>query len=114
NRKSVIEGSNRDRFSQALRAACRACIRLESDDKLRGTVCFNGRGIQLFVNDRMLAPNKTHVAEAVRTELREFFADAFGSSEFEMRSQSDPRRFFGAEITATKPLDLGDLLERLN
>src|SRR5262245_12314618 len=89
NRKSVIEGSNRDRFSQALRAACRACIRLESDDKLRGTVCFNGRGIQLFVNDRMLAPNKTHVAEAVRTELREFFADALGSSEFEMRFQSD-------------------------
>jgi len=114
NRKSVVEGSNRDRFSQALRAACRACLTLESEERLRGNVCFDGRGIQLFVNDRMLAPNKAHVAEAVRTELRDFFADAFGSSEFEMKFESDPRRLFGAEVTAAKPLELGNLLHRLN
>ena len=114
NRKAVVEGSNRNRFSQALRAACRACQKLESDEKLGGTVCFDGRGIQLFVNDRILAPNRAHLAEAVGTELREFFADALGSSEFEMRFERDPRRLFGAEVTAAKPLELGDLLERLN
>jgi hypothetical protein len=41
NRKATLEGSNRDRFSQALRAALQACLRMEADEKLGGSLRFN-------------------------------------------------------------------------
>ena len=111
NRKAALGGSNRDRCSQALRAALQACRRLESEEKLAGALRFNRHDIKLFVNDRMLAPNSGRPADSVQAEFREFFSNAFG--EFEMKFESDPRRLFGVEVRSVQSLDLDRLLERL-
>jgi len=113
NRKAALEGSNRDRLSQALRAALQACRKLESDEKLGGTFRFNRRDIKLFVNDRMLAPNSGRPADSVQAEFRDFFTSAFGDGEFEMKFQSDPRSLFGVEVRSAKPLELDGVLARL-
>ena len=113
NRKAALEGSNRDRFSQALRAALQACRRLESDEKLGGALRFNRRDIKLFVNDRMLAPNSGRPADSVQAEFRDFFSSAFGDGEFEMKFESNPRSLFGVEVRAAKPLELDGVLARL-
>jgi hypothetical protein len=113
NRKAVWPGSNRDRFSQALRAALQACRRLESEEKLGGTVRFDRQGIKLSVNDRMLAPNSGRPTDAEQAEFRDFFSSAFGDSEFEMKFESDPRSLFGVEVRAVKALDLDGVLARL-
>src|SRR5262245_5008318 len=114
NRKASVEGSNRDRFSQALRAALRACQRLEADEKLSGSLRFNRQEIQLFVNDRMLAPNTGHLTDYVQAELRSFFGNVFGDGEFEMKFDSNPRSLFGVEVRAAKPLELEEVLARLS
>src|SRR4030095_1859294 len=105
NRKATLEGSNRDRFSQALRAALQACQRLEADEKLSGYLRFNRQEMKLFVHDRMLAPNTGRMADSVQAELSDFFGSAFGESEFEMKFDSRPRSLFGVEVRAAKPLD---------
>lgn len=114
NRKATLEGSNRDRFSQALRAALQACQRLESDEKLSGSIRFNRQEMKLFINDRMLAPNTGRMADSVQAELSDFFGSAFGESEFEMKFDSNPRSLFGVEVRAAKPLELDEVLARLN
>jgi hypothetical protein len=114
NRKATLEGSNRDRFSQALRAALQACQRLEADAKLNGSFRFNRQDMKLFVNDRMLAPNTAHLTDSVQEELRDFFGSAFGDSEFEMKFDSNPRSLFGVEVKASKPLELEEVLARLS
>jgi hypothetical protein len=114
NRKATLDGSNRDRFSQALRAALRACQRLEADEKLGGSLRFNGQDIKLFVNDRMLAPNTGHLTDSVQAELRSFLEGIFGDREFEMKFDSNPRSLFGVEVHAAKPLELDEVLARLS
>ena len=114
NRKATLEGSNRDRFSQALRAALRACQRLEADEKLSGSIRFNRQEMKLFVNDRMLAPNTGRLADSVQAELSDFFGSAFGENEFEMKIDSRPRSLFGVEVRAAKPLELDEVLARLS
>src|SRR6266851_10518714 len=56
NRKAALDGSNQDRLRQAARAALLACQRLESEPRLGGELRFNGQEIEIFVNDRMVAP----------------------------------------------------------
>jgi hypothetical protein len=114
NRKASVEGSNRDRFSQALRAALRACQRLEADEKLSGSLRFNRQEIKLFVNDRMLAPNTGCLTDSVQAELRSFFGSVFGDGEFEMKFDSNPRSLFGVEVRAPKPLELDEMFARLS
>ena len=114
NRKATLEGSNRDRFSQALRAALRACQRLEADEKLSGSIRFNRQEMKLFVNDRMLAPNTGRLADSVEAELSDFFGSAFGENEFEMKFDNRPRSLFGVEVRAAKPLELDEVLARLS
>jgi len=114
NRKATLEGSNRDRFSQALSAALQACQRLEADTKLNGSFRFNRQDMKLFVNDRMLAPNTADLMHSVQGELGDFFGRAFGDSQFEMKFDSNPRSLFGVEVKATKPLELDEVLARLS
>ena len=114
NRKATLQGSNRDRFSQALRAALRACQRLEADEKLSGSLRFNRQDMKLFVNDRMLAPNTERLTDSVQGELKDFFGSVVGDGEFEMKFDCNPRSLFGVEVRTTKPLELHEVLARLS
>ena len=114
NRKATLAGSNRDRFSQALRAALRACQRLEADEKLSGSLRFNGQDMKLFVNDRMLAPNSERLTDSVQGELRDFFGSIVGGGDFELKFDTNPRSLFGVEVRTAKPLELDEVLARLN
>jgi hypothetical protein len=113
NRKKAMNGNNRDRFAQALRAALKACQKLESDERLQGKLRFGGRALQLFVNDRLLAPNSDATFADSEPELRSFFGEVFGSDDFEMVREQDSRRLFGVEIKMPRPLDTGELLGRV-
>src|ERR1700681_869929 len=72
NRKAVLNGSNQDRLEQAARAALSACRRLEEEPRLGGKLRFNGREFEIFINDRLLAPNSDETRKAVNSDLRAF------------------------------------------
>ncbi|MGB6429498.1 MAG: hypothetical protein WBF06_02855, partial [Candidatus Acidiferrales bacterium] len=55
NRKAVLGGSNQNRLEQAMRAALSAFARLEAESRLEGKLRFDGREIEVFINDRLLA-----------------------------------------------------------
>jgi hypothetical protein len=68
NRKTPLEGTFQSKLAQAWRAASDACDRLEKEG-LR----FDRNQIEVFVNDRLLAPNTEETWEALRPQLEMFF-----------------------------------------
>ena len=113
NRKAELSGSNQDRFEQAARAALSACRRLEAEPRLDGQLRFNGQEIDIFINDRLLAPNNDETREAVASDLRVFSKKLFGGEEYSVSYQHDPRKLFTASLKAGKPISVTDLLQRL-
>ena len=113
NRKAVLDGSNQDRLKQAARAALTTCQRLEADPRLGGKLRFNGQEIEIFINDRLLAPNSDATREAFDSDFQIFFEKLFRGREFSMSYGSDPRKLFAVSVKAAQPFPVTDLLKNL-
>lgn len=109
NRKAALDGSNAGRFRQALAAAAGACLLLEKALAGAGGLTFSRSTFDWFINDRALAPNTPDTWAGCEPELQALIAEMFGHDEFTLTPQADPRRAFGATITAAKPFDLATL-----
>ncbi len=113
NRKAVLEGSNQDRLKQAARAALTACQRLEAEPRLEGRLRFNGQEMEVFINDRLVAPNRGATHEAVKSDFQIFFQVLFRGSQYSLSYGSDPRRLFAVSVKASQRFSVVDLLENL-
>lgn len=113
NRKAVLEGSNQNRLKQATRSALRACQRLESEPRLDGKLRFNGQEMEVFINDRLVAPNRDATREALSCEFASFFQELFGGSEYSLSYGRDPRRLFTVSVKTSQPFAVADLLKNL-
>lgn len=113
NRKAALDGSNEVRLRQATRAALVACQRLEADTRLNRKLLFNGQDVELFINDRALAPNNPDTRDAIGPDISTFADALFGVSEYELVYVSDPRKLFGALIKASEPASTRELLKNL-
>ena len=114
NRKAPLPGSNQDRLRQAVRAALTACQRLESEPALDGKFRFGGSEIELFINDRLLAPNSDFTRQAAQPDLDAFFNKLFRGNAFSLSYGSDPRRLFAVSAKAERPFQIRELLSNLS
>jgi hypothetical protein len=76
NRKAALDGTFQSRLGQAYKAALDACDRLEREPELEGRLKFDRKALEVFVNDRLLAPNTEETWQALRPELEKFFEGA--------------------------------------
>lgn len=122
NRKAVLDGTNPDRLAQAARAALAACQRLQQDTRINGKLSFNGQNIEIFINDRALAPNDSATRKALKPEFHAFAEKLFGGSEYSLSfgsdsssvaSTADPRRLFAVFLHASRTFTVEELMERL-
>ena len=113
NRKAALDGSNEDRLKQAARAALTACRRLEADARLAGKLRFGGQEIEIFINDRLLAPNTDATREAAGPELRAFARKLFRGADYSVTYESDRRKLFRAIIKPARFFSIAELLESL-
>ena len=114
NRKTAVEGGNQESLAQAARAALRACERLEGEPRLDGRFRFNGRDIEIFINDRLIAPNNTATRDAFDTDFHIFSERLFRGKEYSISYGTDPRSLFTAFVKAARPFSVADLLEALD
>jgi hypothetical protein len=114
NRKVVVNGGNQDRLQQAMRAAATVCQRLEAEPRLKGKIRFDGQQMELFVNDRLLAPHSDSTGEALRPEFDAFFEKLFRGSEYLLISTGDPRKPFGVSVKSSRTFSTADLLANLS
>jgi hypothetical protein len=114
NRKAVLEGTNQDRLVQATQAALAACRRLETEPRLDGKIRFNGREIEVLINDRLLAPNTPETRTATDSEFRTFFSTLFGDIGYAVSFPQDPRRLFSVQVRTSQVFDMAALLNNLS
>jgi hypothetical protein len=93
NRKTPLEGTFQSRLEQAHGAALAACDRLENDPAFSGTLKFDRNAIELFVNDRLLAPNNEETWQSLEPEIRNLFPG------FAVRRVGEPRDLFRVSVT---------------
>jgi len=72
NRKAAIDGTFQSRLAQAHQAALAACDRLETEMPVK----FDRQSLEVFVNDRLLAPNTEATWKSLKPELEKYFAGA--------------------------------------
>jgi hypothetical protein len=113
-RKAPLPGTNQDRLTQATRAALIAAHKLGADPRLNGNLTFNGRDIQMTINDRILAPNDESTREALTPAIQSFAAKLFGNSGYSLSFDPDPRRLLSAVAHASSQFSIGELLKSLN
>jgi hypothetical protein len=113
NRKAALDGTNQDRLRQAARAALTAFQRLESESTLNGKVRFSGRDLELFINDRALAPNNDATRVAAQPELHAFFGKLFQGADYALTHETEPRRLFTVRLKTTQCFSVAELLANL-
>ena len=113
NRKASFDGSNQDRLAQAARAALTAFQRLETESRLGGKLLFNGQDVEIFVNDRLLAPNNSATRDAADADFQLFSRKLFRGKPYSIIYGKDPRSLFTAFVKAAQPFSVGELLEAL-
>jgi hypothetical protein len=87
NRKAPLDGTFQTRLGQACRATLEAC------DRLEGKLKFDRNKLEVFINDRLLAPNTEETWQALRPELEKFF------SGFTIQRIGEPRDLFRVTVT---------------
>jgi hypothetical protein len=113
NRKAPLEGSNQDRLKQAAVAALKACQRFESDSRLNAKFRFNGREIEICINDRLLAPQKLETREAIQPDLAPFLQKLFAGGGYSLSYDTNPRNLFSVSVKASEIFSVEDLLQNL-
>jgi hypothetical protein len=113
NRKAALDGNNQDRLKQAAQSALTACKKLESEPKMKGKLHFNGRDIQVYVNDRLIAPNEDASRKNFDADFQEFCKKLFRGSDFTLTYGSDKRRLFGFSVKTAQSFTIDRLLENL-
>ncbi len=106
NRKSILDGSNTDRLSQAFRSAAIACQLLEAEFASKSPLKFSHQEFAIIVNDRATAPNTPETFETLKPELESFLSGLCGGTDFSIRPESEPRRRFGVSIKTDRAIDL--------
>jgi hypothetical protein len=76
NRKARDGGTLQSRLQHAYVAVMHACNLLEREDCFRGKLRFARGQLEVFVNDRLLAPNTPETLSVLRPEMEKFFPGA--------------------------------------
>ena len=113
NRKAVIAGTNQDRLEQAFRSAVRAAQRLEEDAPEGQKLAISGREIEMWINDRLLAPNREETRSTLGSELRKFLDKLLAGNPYTLSLDPDPRRLLTARIASDRKFSVSELLETL-
>lgn len=113
NRKAPMEGGNVARLRQAAGAALKALDRIEKDERLQNMVSFNGQDIQLFINDRLLAPTNEETQRAADPDMRAFLSELLAGEDYSLEYEADPRRLFGARVHIENQVSVRELLRNL-
>ena len=113
NRKAPLDGSNQDRLKQATCSALKAFQKLEAEAALAGKLRFNGHDVELFINDRLLAPNREEMRRALDGEFRRLFDKLFRANDYVMSYDADPRRLLGLSVKSARSFSVADLINNL-
>lgn len=107
NRKLSLDGTNVDRIKQAFSAAANAAKKMESHFATDGPLKFSRTELEIFVNDRALAPNTPETIAALSKDIESFAATKINQHTTSIDFPTDARRRTGSTLKFSNPFNLG-------
>jgi hypothetical protein len=101
NRRTALPGTTQEKLRQAYDSAVAGARLLENEPEFKGTLRFDPRNIEVFVNDRLLAPNTEETWDELKPELEGFFSEAFGAAP-SMQWDSNARGLFRVRVQSAE------------
>jgi hypothetical protein len=111
--KRGLTGELPERFVQVARKALQAAQLLSADAQLEGALKVPGNLLQLFTNDRLLAPNTDAAYERVEPALKTFLDRLYAGSRYSLMREGDPKERLSVRVRADGEVALQTLLARL-
>ena len=93
NRRTTVDGTDEDKLRQACTAASSAADLLENEPELKGRVRFDRSAYEVFVNDRLLAPNTDETFDRLSPAIGSVMSEQLGGP-VELEWDSNPRGLF--------------------
>jgi hypothetical protein len=113
NQKQAAEKSAGDHLKTAFRRGLAACQLLENEPEVKGKVKFLAHHLQVFVNDRAMAPAGPQSQQALEGVLKPFLHSLYGGAVCHLIPETDPKKRVGFEVKVEKAFEIPALLERL-
>jgi hypothetical protein len=90
-----------EKLSQAWECAVAGAAKLEAEPAMAGKLRFHTSDFELFVNDRLAAPNTAETWQALAPALESFFTERLGVP-VTLDWNSDPRQLFRVRVRAAE------------
>jgi hypothetical protein len=111
--KRGLTGELPERFAQVARKALQAAQLLSADAQLEGALKVPGNLLQLFINDRLLAPNTDAAYAELEPALKTFLDRLYAGASYTLVREGDPKERLSVRVRAESEVALQTLLARL-
>jgi hypothetical protein len=111
--KHELPGDLKDRIRTVAVTALKACRLLEQDESINKGISFPGNELQIFSNDRLLAPNTDEAWSRLEPVVREFLDDLYAGQDYSINRENDPRERLQVTVKVPEPVSVDTLLKRL-
>lgn len=112
--KHPLAGDLEERLTTVCRKALKACQLLVQETELKDRLMFRGEALQVFANDRLVAPNTEETWQAFEPVLRALLARLYPGADYELTRETDPKERFSVTIKVENPAAIDALLECLS
>ena len=109
--KHELSGTLQQRLTQVGKTALDAADKLEKE--LKGKIQFRGHELEIFANDRLVAPNTEETLTNFRPYLEEFLGTLYSGTTYTLVREPDPKERFSVKVQASQSFEVSTLLSRL-
>ncbi len=111
--KHELAGALPERLVTVCRKALLACQLLEKEKEMQGRISFSGNAMQVFSNDRLIAPNSDETFKLLEPALKEFLDRLFPDTEYTFERGGNLKERFSVTVRAAVPATIDSLIDRL-
>jgi hypothetical protein len=111
--KRGLTGALSERFAQVARKALQAAQLMSGDAQLEGALKVPGNLLQLFTNDRLVAPNTDAAFAELEAPLKAFLDRLYAGAPYTLAREVDPKERLSVRVQAEGEVALKTLLGRL-
>ncbi|MCP5419451.1 MAG: hypothetical protein H6969_03000 [Gammaproteobacteria bacterium] len=111
--KRPLDGDFPTRLTRIFKRTLQVCQLLEGESALKGRLRFLGNELQIFANDRLLAPNNQITATTLMPMLGDVLVTLFAGKAHTMDWEANPKERFSVIAKTPEPVSISELLNRL-
>ena len=111
--KQRLSGELPERLAQVARKALKAAELMSRDAELEGALKVPGTRLQIFANDRLVAPNTEAAHAELEPALKAFLDRLYDGAPRTVTREADPKERLSVRVQAEGEVPLNTLLARL-